>query len=334
MAKSKDTTGATGPEAPPPGAVGMTGPAPVHRLLRYDPEATIYERIIAILEELPAIGKSQRNPEQNFMYRGHDDVLNALNPLLAKHGVFVVPEVVNRVTSQRTTRSGTTMFEVNLGVAYKFYGLKGDYVEASVWGEGTDMGDKSTNKAMTMAFKNVLAQVFAISTQELSDADGQSPEESHGDTVDRMTILPEGFRGAGDELPARLHEFSEALDPSVDWGATFRDVVLSHYGRQYAELTRQEQNESLARYANALDQHDPDTIVTTDALIESFAAAFPNAESVTIHRWPVVQETSDLPAEQAEQDAVDVTVPETDDDALIAAAQGVLQPDPEEEADA
>ena len=50
-------------------------------------ERTIHQRIVAIIEEMPAVGKTQRNTEQNFMFRGHDDVMNALNPLLAKHGV-------------------------------------------------------------------------------------------------------------------------------------------------------------------------------------------------------------------------------------------------------
>jgi ERF superfamily protein len=144
-------------------------------------ENTIYERMVAILAELPAIGKNQKNMQQNFMFRGHDDVLNALNPLLAKHGVFVVPQVLERIVGQRTTSKGSVMFEVNLCVEYVFYGLAGDYVRASAWGEGTDMGDKATNKAMTMAFKNVLNQAFAISTEEMIDSDAHTPEHSVGE---------------------------------------------------------------------------------------------------------------------------------------------------------
>lgn len=139
---------------------------------------TIHERLVAILAEMPAIGKNQRNEQQGFMFRGHDDVLNALNPLLAKHQVVSLPDVVERVTAQRTTSKGSVMFEVNLHVRFRFYGAAGDFVEASTWGEGTDMGDKATNKAMTMAFKNVLNQVFAISNAETDDPDRHTPEES------------------------------------------------------------------------------------------------------------------------------------------------------------
>lgn len=149
-------------------------------------ELTIYQRMSWILAELPAIGKAQRNEQQNFMYRGHDDVLNALNPLLAKYGVVIIPRVLERTSDRRQTKSGTVMYEVNLHVSYIFFGAKGDYVEASAWGEGTDSGDKSTNKAMTMAFKNVLAQSFAISTAENQDSDAGTPEETVFENAEQL----------------------------------------------------------------------------------------------------------------------------------------------------
>jgi len=139
---------------------------------------TVFQRVIAIIDELPAIGKTQRNTQQNFMFRGHDDVMNALNPLLAKHGVFVVPDVVERIVSERVTGSNKTMYEVNLHVRFAFYGAEGDSFTASGWGEGTDMGDKATSKAMTMAFKYVIAEVFALATAEVSDADAGTAEET------------------------------------------------------------------------------------------------------------------------------------------------------------
>jgi hypothetical protein len=131
-----------------------------------------------VLAELPAIGKTQRNTQQNFMFRGHDDVLNALNPLLAKADIFPTPEVLERVYAQRSTKQGGVMHEVNLLVRYTFWTSDGSYVQASAWGEGTDSGDKATNKAMTMAFKNVLMQVFAINTEDGQryDTDRDQPE--------------------------------------------------------------------------------------------------------------------------------------------------------------
>lgn len=141
---------------------------------------TVHEALARIVAELPAIGKNQRNVEQGFNFRGIDDVLNALNPLLGRYGVHYLPDVLERVATVRTTRGGSSMYEVNLHVRYTFYGPAGDEVAGSGWGEGTDMGDKATNKAMTGAMKYVLFQVFAIATAEQSeiDSDRHTVEET------------------------------------------------------------------------------------------------------------------------------------------------------------
>lgn len=149
------------------------GPAPVVPTGR-----SIYRRLVDVLEELPSIGKNQRNEQQGFNFRGIDAVLNELNPLLSKHGVFFVPTVLERIASHRETRSGGTLWVVNLHVRYTFYGIEGDWIIADGWGEGTDSGDKATQKAMTGAMKYVLFQVFAIATDAADDADRTTPEES------------------------------------------------------------------------------------------------------------------------------------------------------------
>jgi hypothetical protein len=134
----------------------------------------------AIVAELPAVGKDEFNEAQKFKFRSHDAAMNVLKPLLGKHGVYFVPDVLKRITEQRTTKHGSVMYEVNLHVQYTFYGANGDYVTASAWGEGTDSGDKATNKAMTMALKNVVAQTFALSTAETAayDTDGSTDPET------------------------------------------------------------------------------------------------------------------------------------------------------------
>jgi hypothetical protein len=130
-----------------------------------------------ILRELPPIGKNQVNTEQRFNFRGIDAILDQLNALMGRYGVFAMPEVLERLADKRTTGRGSTMYEVNLHVRFTFYGPRGDFVTCSAWGEGTDMGDKSTNKAHTGAFKNALVAAFAISTGE-PDPDSHAPVET------------------------------------------------------------------------------------------------------------------------------------------------------------
>lgn len=139
----------------------------------------IYESITKIMGEVPTIGKNQKNKTQGFMYRGIDDVMNALQPLLAKNKVFIVPEILEQIREERTTKTGGGLIYSICKIKYKFYAEDGTSIEAITIGEGMDSGDKATNKAMAIAMKYALFQVFCIPTEEMKDPDSESPEESH-----------------------------------------------------------------------------------------------------------------------------------------------------------
>lgn len=138
----------------------------------------IYQSITKIMEEVPSIGKNQKNKTQNFMYRGIDDVMNALQPLLAKYKVFIVPEILEQTREERTTKNGSGLIYSICKIKYKFYAEDGSSIEATTIGEGMDSGDKATNKAMAIAMKYALFQVFCIPTEEMKDPDAETPEPS------------------------------------------------------------------------------------------------------------------------------------------------------------
>ena len=140
----------------------------------------IYEAIPAIMDEIGHIGKEKRNQQQGFMFRGIDQVMNTMKPLLAKHGVFVVPEVMDRQREERTTKSGSNLIYSILTVRYHFCASDGSEVVATTVGEGMDSADKASNKAMAIAFKYACFQVFCIPTEEIAkdDPDNYSQEES------------------------------------------------------------------------------------------------------------------------------------------------------------
>lgn len=138
----------------------------------------IYQSITAILEEVPAIGKTKKNTIQNFMFRGIDDVMNTFQPLLAKHKVFIVPQVLEQTREERQTSKGGTLIYSICKIKYTFYAEDGTSVDAIVVGEGMDSGDKATNKAMAIAMKYAMFQVFCIPTEEMKDPDGETPPAS------------------------------------------------------------------------------------------------------------------------------------------------------------
>ena len=127
---------------------------------------TIFQAITSIMGEMEGIGKNQLNKDQGYKFRGIDDVLKVIHPLLAKHGVIFAPDVIERVYEERISKLGNIGHVTHLHVTYKVYGPFGDFLEVSTWGEGLDYSDKATNKSMTAAFKYALFQVFAIADPE------------------------------------------------------------------------------------------------------------------------------------------------------------------------
>lgn len=138
----------------------------------------IFETINAVMEEIGAVGKNSRNEKQNYMYRGVDDVMNALNPAFIKHKLFMVPEVVSQKREERQTANGKNTIYSVLSVKYTFYAEDGSSIYTIVPGEGMDSGDKASNKAMSSAFKYACFQVFCIPTEEMQDPDAETPPPS------------------------------------------------------------------------------------------------------------------------------------------------------------
>jgi hypothetical protein len=138
----------------------------------------IYESIISIMQESYAIAKDKKNQQQGFKYRGIDDVMNTFQPLLSKHKVFVVPEVLERHREERTGKTGGNLIYSVLTIRYTFYAEDGSSVSAVVIGEGMDSGDKASNKALAIGMKYAMFQVFCIPTEEMIDPDATTPEPS------------------------------------------------------------------------------------------------------------------------------------------------------------
>ena len=139
-------------------------------------EGKIFEAIANVMKDVGIVGKDSTNTYDNYKFRGIDAVMNALNPAMVKNKVFVTPTVLESHREERTGSKGTTMMYTTLTVKYTFYTDDGSSVECVVIGEAMDRSDKSTNKALSAAFKYACFQTFCIPTEEMNDADEESPE--------------------------------------------------------------------------------------------------------------------------------------------------------------
>lgn len=138
----------------------------------------IYTKIASILKETKAITKSEKNQQQGFKFRGIDNVMNELHELFAKNDVFILQEVQNFTTENRPTKSGGTNTFTRAMIKFRYMTTDGSFVETTNVGEAMDSGDKGMNKAMSIALKYSLLQMFLIPTEESKDPDSITPEET------------------------------------------------------------------------------------------------------------------------------------------------------------
>ncbi|QQP86905.1 ERF family protein [Entomomonas asaccharolytica] len=142
------------------------------------PEAkNIYQAMACVMADIEAIGKDKRNEQQNFNYRGIDDIYNVIHPILSKYGIFTAPEVLEQSRTERTTNKNgkvSVLAFVNIKVKYTFWCKDGSHLDCVVAGEGMDSGDKATAKAMSIAHKYALLQTFSIPTAELIDQEADT----------------------------------------------------------------------------------------------------------------------------------------------------------------
>jgi hypothetical protein len=131
----------------------------------------IYKLIGQAIGKIGAIGKDKKNAQQGFMYRGIDQVYNALNPVMAELGIFFTPEILDQKREERTTKNGSVLTYTVLTIRFTVFAPDGSNVSMTVVGEGMDSGDKSTNKAMSVAMKYAMFQLFCIPTEEMKDPD-------------------------------------------------------------------------------------------------------------------------------------------------------------------
>ena len=140
----------------------------------------VYKAIAAVQGELAKVGiaKDRRNTQgSGYNFRGIDDVYAALSPLLAKHGLVVIPRLIEREQVERASQRGGALFYTTVKAEFDFVAVEdGSKHTAATYGEAMDSGDKSTNKAMSAAYKYAAFMTFAIPTEGDNDADGSTHE--------------------------------------------------------------------------------------------------------------------------------------------------------------
>lgn len=139
----------------------------------------VYKAInqVADVMSKKGISKDNKNQQQGYKFRGIDDVYNALAPALVNAGLVILPRCLEREVSERTTSKGGVLFYTTLKVDFDFVSVDdGSKHTITTYGEAMDSADKSTNKAMSAAYKYACFQAFCIPTDGDNDADATTHE--------------------------------------------------------------------------------------------------------------------------------------------------------------
>jgi hypothetical protein len=182
------------------------------------------------------ISKGRKNQAQGYSFRGIDDVYNVLSPLLAEHGLCILPRMLARECAERQTAKGGTMFYVTVEAEFDFVCAEdGTKHTVKTFGEAMDSGDKATNKAMSAAYKYAAFQAFAIPTEGDNDADAHTHQVMRQGDAD-VTAIIRGISGSAslEVLKSNYETAMQMLDKQ------YHATIIKAKDARKAELTEKE----------------------------------------------------------------------------------------------
>jgi hypothetical protein len=174
----------------------------------------VYSAITAITAELARCGiaKSKINEAEQYAYRGIDDVMEALAPLLAKHRLCVLPRVLERTSCDRASADGEPAISVAIKIAFDIVSARdGSSHTIEAYGEALDSADKATSKAMSSAYKSAMVQAFCIPVRGSDEPElGSNRPKASNEQPDPDQGWDQWARDIEDMV--RVCETGEALD--------------------------------------------------------------------------------------------------------------------------
>jgi|SRR5882724_8390952 len=205
-------------------------------------EVGVYAAICKVQKALAKYGiaKDRQNDQQNYAFRGIDDVYNALAYPLAEAQLCIIPRFTEREVVERVSASNKALFYVTVKGEFDLVGPDGSRHTAIAFGEAMDSGDKATNKAMSAAYKYMCMQVFCIPTEGDNDADKTTHdvkpasriEQVREDIAKSKAAEPKGeaFPADPEDLKALLDQVQRDPDAISDVGTHFRELITESLG--------------------------------------------------------------------------------------------------------
>ena len=171
----------------------------------------VYGAIAGVMARMATngIAKGRRNQQQGYNFRGIDDVYNALSSALSAEKLVMLPRVMAHSKEERQTQKGGTLFYTTAEVEFDLVSaVDGSKHTIKTLGEAMDSADKSSNKAMSAAFKYAAMQAFCIPTEGDNDADATTHDvvaRAPANDAPASRIKLDGPHTSKSTLKAALH---------------------------------------------------------------------------------------------------------------------------------
>jgi ERF superfamily len=139
-------------------------------------QMTLRQKLGEVRRRIGYIQKRGYNERHNYNYVAAADIAGTVGDILAELGVVVIPRLESITYEAPAPGRGEGVRVARVIMAYAFTDVNsGEEITAKVAGEGLDVGDKASYKAMTGALKYALLQSFLLAT-------GDDPEDERADS--------------------------------------------------------------------------------------------------------------------------------------------------------
>lgn len=149
-------------------------------------------------------------------YRGIEQAMNEMSPILVRHGITVTPRYSDLSISERAKAEGKATRFVTIKGSFIFAAEDGSNVVSECYGEAMDSGDKAVIKAQSVAFRTALFQQFVIPTMAMDT-------ELDDDNTD--DALLDSFRAAALQGVAALQAEFKRVKPAESFWKTHSESL-------------------------------------------------------------------------------------------------------------
>ncbi len=154
------------------------------------PVPKVFGQVLDVMRMVTELGKDSRvsGSGGNYKYRSIDAAMDAVGTAMRQVGVILSTKVLDVVPTTNVLREKVKIQNqpdeyrdriwttVRAHVAYTFVSPNdGSTHTVEMVGEGRDLGDKATSKAVAMAFKYALLHGLCIPIEGLPESDGHNP---------------------------------------------------------------------------------------------------------------------------------------------------------------